>query len=204
METDLIHQLRAGDRLTRDEFERRYEASDVPLAELINGIVYMPSPATTRHADPHTLMIMWARHYAAYTDNVEVLAEATVRLDQDTEIQPDVLVRRTEHGASYVDEDDYVSGPPELIVEISYSSASYDLHQKKDVCRRHGVREYLVWTVEDNVFSWFVLDEGRYRKVSSETTESATFPGLTLDRAALLRKDDRQVLSTLQEGLASG
>jgi len=201
MATNVISPLRAGDCLTRDEFERRYEASDVSLAELIDGIVYMPSPATHRHADPHTLMILWVRHYAAYTDHVEALAKATVRLDYDNEIQPDVLVRRTEQGTSHIDEDDYVSGPPELIAEIAYSSASYDLHQKKDVCRRHGVREYLVWTVEDNVFSWFVLEEGRYGEISSDVTESVTFPGLVLDRAALLRGDDRQVLATLQEGL---
>jgi hypothetical protein len=46
------------------------------------------------------------------------------------------------------------------------------------------VREYLVWTVEDDAFSWFVLEEGRYGEVSADVMESVTFPGLVLDRAS--------------------
>ena len=38
--------LEPGDRLSRDEFERRYERMPhVKKAELIEGIVYRPSPA---------------------------------------------------------------------------------------------------------------------------------------------------------------
>ena len=37
--------LEHGDHLTREEFERRYEAMPhVRKAELIEGVVYMPSP----------------------------------------------------------------------------------------------------------------------------------------------------------------
>jgi hypothetical protein len=40
-----IPPLENGDRLTRREFERRYNAMpDVKKAELIEGVVYMPSP----------------------------------------------------------------------------------------------------------------------------------------------------------------
>ena len=40
-------------------------------------------------------------------------------------------------------------GAPDLIVEIAASSASYDLHGKKDVDERHGVQEYIVWRTLD-------------------------------------------------------
>jgi len=40
-----IEPLRAGQRLTVKEFLRRWEAMpEVKFAELINGVVYMPSP----------------------------------------------------------------------------------------------------------------------------------------------------------------
>jgi hypothetical protein len=40
-----IPRLENGDRLTRDEFERRYAAMPhVKQAELLEGIVHMPSP----------------------------------------------------------------------------------------------------------------------------------------------------------------
>lgn len=50
-----IPPLQAGDRLTRAEFERRYRAMPhVRKAELIEGVVYMPSPVSNEgHASPH-------------------------------------------------------------------------------------------------------------------------------------------------------
>jgi hypothetical protein len=39
--------LRNGDHLTRDEFERRYDAMpDLKKAELIDGVVFVPSPVS--------------------------------------------------------------------------------------------------------------------------------------------------------------
>src|SRR5947208_960339 len=48
--------LEPGDRLSREEFERRYERMpDVQKAELIEGIVYLPSPAHARkHSGPQS------------------------------------------------------------------------------------------------------------------------------------------------------
>jgi hypothetical protein len=41
--------LEAGDRLSRDEFERRYERMPhLKKAELIEGIVYLPSPVRVK------------------------------------------------------------------------------------------------------------------------------------------------------------
>ena len=47
--------LENGDRLTRDEFERRYEAMPhLKKAELIEGVVYVPSPVRYhRHTVAH-------------------------------------------------------------------------------------------------------------------------------------------------------
>lgn len=47
--TQEIPLLENGDRLTRPEFERRYAAMpQVKKAELIEGIVYLPSPVRVR------------------------------------------------------------------------------------------------------------------------------------------------------------
>jgi hypothetical protein len=50
-----VYPLVNGDRLTRAAFERRYEAmSEVKKAELIEGEVYMASPARAEHhGTPH-------------------------------------------------------------------------------------------------------------------------------------------------------
>jgi hypothetical protein len=89
-----IPPLEPGDRLTRDEFERRYAAMPVlKKAELIEGVVYMPSPVRVRrHGGPHAKIITWLGHYEAKTPGAEVADNATARLDLDNEPQPDAML----------------------------------------------------------------------------------------------------------------
>ena len=75
------------------------------------------------------------------------LADNTsLRLDFDNEVQPDAMLFRLETmgGQCRIANDDFLEGPPELIVEVAASSASYDMHSKRHVYRRNGVQEYLV------------------------------------------------------------
>ena len=84
-----------GDRLTRAEFERLYAAHpEIKKAELIEGIVYMPSPARYReHGNPHFNAIVWLGMYSAATPGVEGSDNTTLRLDFENEPQPDALLR---------------------------------------------------------------------------------------------------------------
>ncbi|MDR5639075.1 Uma2 family endonuclease, partial [Thermosynechococcus sp. PP42] len=139
--------LESGDRLTRDEFERRYAAMpQLKKAELIEGIVYVASPLRYRsHGQPHLFLITWLGTYCAATPGVEAADAPTIRLDADNEPQPDAILRLSHGGRSRITADDYIEGAPELVVEIAASSAAYDLHDKLRVYRRNGVQEYLVW-----------------------------------------------------------
>lgn len=199
--------LENGDQLTRPEFERRYEAMPyLKKAELIEGVVYMPSPVRYEgHGRQHAALNGWLVVYSASTPGVAVGDNATVRLDLDNEPQPDVLLRFTNGGQSHVSADGFLEGPPELVAEVASSSVAYDLHQKLDVYRRHGVREYVVWRTLDNAIDWFVLRDGRYDILPAsegELYKSETFPGLWLDAAAMLRGDLAEVLRMLREGVA--
>ncbi len=202
--------LANGDRLTRREFERRYEAMPhVKKAELIEGTVYMPSPVHFEaHSQPHSAIVGWLFAYAAATPHVSVGDNATVRLDLDNEPQPDALLRIDENcgGQSTISEDDYIEGPPELVVEVAHSSAAYDLHDKKQAYRRNGVQEYLVWQIEDARVDGFVLSEGAYRARSPDEDgrlSSRVFPGLVLDVPALLDENFSAVLTGVQEQVGS-
>lgn len=208
--TERVPELVAGDRLTRDEFERRYLAMPrLKKAELIEGVVYVPSPVRhAAHSGPHGLLITWLGTYLASTSGVELGVEGTVRLDLDNEPQPDALLRiaPAAGGQSTTSADDYVEGAPELVAEVTASTASYDLHDKKQAYRRNGVREYLVWRTQDEALDWFVLRGGRYDLLAPApdgSLRSEVFPGLWLDPAALLRGDLGGVLARLNEGLAS-
>ena len=196
-----------GDRLPRGEFERRYLARpDVKKAELVEGVVLMPSPVRATHSEKHGDLLGWLRFYSASTPGVSVLDNATVRLDLDNEPQPDALLRIESEtiGRSRIDADDYVAGPPELVAEVAASSAAYDLHDKLRAYRRNGVPEYLVWRVYEREFDWFVLTDGEYRPLAPDAAgvlHSRTFPGLRLARRALLDGDFTAVLAELNRGL---
>ena len=143
--------LENGDRLTRCEFERRYAMRpDLKKAQLIEGIVYMPSPVGLVHAEAHSAIHSVLGVYAASTDGVRVAGNATVRLDLENEPQPDVLlcIDATAGGRARVS-DGYLESAPELIAEVSASSASIDLHDKLRAYRRNGVQEYVVWRTRD-------------------------------------------------------
>ncbi|MEN9224604.1 MAG: Uma2 family endonuclease [Thermostichus sp. HHBFW_bins_43] len=201
-----IQPLQNGDHLTREEFERRYQAMpDVKKAELVEGVVYMPSPVRlNRHAYPHGLVVAWLGAYAAGRVGVQFGVEPTVRLDLENEPQPDAILR-IEGGSSRISEDDYIEGPPELIVEIAASSVSMDLHSKLKVYRRNGVQEYLVWRVEETLLTWFSLQLGEYLPLEPDSDgilKSRIFPGLWLNSSALLQGHLGEVLATVQWGLS--
>ncbi len=203
-----IPPLENGDKLTRAEFERRYEAMPhVKKAELIEGIVYMPSALRIkRHGEPHVLIMTWLGNYSAVTPGVGPADNATVRLDNDNEPQPDALLRIELGGQSRISEDDYIEGATELIVEVAASSASIDMHQKLNVYRRNGVQEYLVWRVLESELDWFCLQGVEYISLLLNTAGvicSQVFPGLWLDKSALLARNLVVVLEVLQQGLAS-
>ncbi|MGD1866294.1 MAG: Uma2 family endonuclease [Phormidesmis sp.] len=200
--------LENGDHLTRIEFERRYATMPAHIkAELIEGVVYLPAAVRIRkHAQPHHDLITWTGVYRALTPGVMGCDNATVRLDADNEPQPDILLRIEKGGQSRISEDDYLEGAPELAVEIAASSASYDLHDKKNAYRRNGVQEYVVWEANNQRINWFSLQAGEY--VSLEPDEkgilrSQVFPGLWLDVQAFVTGDMNQVLETLRVGINS-
>ena len=203
-----IPPLENGDKLTRHEFERRYHAMpNLKKAELIEGVVYMASPLRIKsHGEPHAYIMTWLGVYKAATPGIGFADNATVLIDTDSEPQPDALLRIVTGGQSRINKDDYVEGAPELIVEIAASSASYDLHEKLKVYRRNQVQEYLIWRVYDYQFDWFRLQKGEYIQLQPNADNiicSQVFPGLWLDKTALLAGDLGKVLAVLQQGLAS-
>jgi Uma2 family endonuclease len=202
--------LEPGDRLTRAEFERRWEAMpELKRAELIEGVVYMAAAVRNRkHGKPNRWISALLGKYEASTPGTSGADNVSVRLDLDNMPQPDcVLIIEPPHSQSVtISDDDYLEGAPELIVEIASSSASYDLGAKLNAYRRNGVPEYIVWRVLDGEFDWFVLHEGAYlRNLCHDDgiVRSTAFPGLWLDTRALLSGKLATAFETLDCGLAT-
>ncbi len=129
-----------------------------------------------------------------------------MRLDLENEPQPDglLLIDTACGGQARIAKDDYIEGASELVVEIASSNVSLDLHLKRDLYRRFGVREYLVWRVLDQRLDWFVNHEGLFEQLPQDTDgllKSQTFRGLWLDHSALVAGDLARVLEQVRQGL---
>ena len=192
--------LANGDVMSREEFHRRYsQCEGLERAELIEGVVYMPSPVSIRrHSRQQKLFIRWLDAYQElHEEEVEAAGEGTVLLDSRNEPVPDAMLFRVNSGKLG---DDYLDGAPELVVEIAHSSVSRDLDQKKRAYERNAVREYIVWRVDDGAIDWFQLRDGVYVTRTPEADgiiESEEFPGLRLDVPAMLAMDRAKVLAAL-------
>jgi Uma2 family endonuclease len=200
--------LEAGDRLDQPTFHARYEAMPEDFqAELIGGIVHIPSPIRRPHGRTCPRLLRWLGEYEDATPGTEAHHRASTILGPQSEVQPDAALLILPPGLGQTrDVDDYIVGPPELIAEVASSTESIDLHGKRTDYERAGVREYLVVALRQARVFWFMACEGKFEERSAGSDgilRSEVFPGLWLDPAALLRGDNGRVLRVLQEGLVT-
>jgi hypothetical protein len=207
---DPIPLMEAGDHLTRGEFEALYALMPAgKKAELLEGVVYMPSPVTDQfHGNPHFRIIQWLGWYQFATAGTAGGDNSTLRLDMINEPQPDLLLRilPTHGGGCGWDAEGYLRGSPEFIAEVSGRKVNYDSGVKREVYLRHGVKEYAVWRVLEKAVDWYVLRDGRYEPLVADehgVYRSGVFPGLWLDVPALIQDDLTRLARVAQEGIAS-
>jgi hypothetical protein len=127
---------------------------------------------------------------------------ATIRLDADNDPQPDLCLLRVE-GQTRFDDEGYIIGPPEMVVEMAGSSASYDFGEKRDVYEAAGVGEYLVFEPIEGRIQWWRSEGGRFVDIllAAGVYKSVLFPGLWLDADALRSANALQLIETLRSGM---
>jgi Uma2 family endonuclease len=209
--THLVHVdpllFEPGDRLSLNEFLELWEKMpNLQFAELIDGVVHVPSPVSLDHARRHSQLDTLLGMYAMRTGACETTLTATWIMLENAP-QPDVALQLLpEFGGKTSVRDKLAAGAPELIVEISYSSRSYDLGPKLALYQRAGVAEYVVALLKEQRIEWRVLEGGRYRMLDADPPgilKSIRFPGLWLNEPAFWRSDSRSMIATLEDGLRS-
>jgi Uma2 family endonuclease len=203
-----IPSLRNGQRLTRTEFMRRWEAMpELKHAERIEGKVSIMTPpiSLTEHGNPHFLMIGILAEYSMATPGIIGFSDSTVHIDGDNDFQPDIgLAILPEFGGQTRRVGKYLAGAPELVVEIAASSVVRDLGRKSTVYRRAGVLEFLIWRTPKGSIDCFLNREGQFEPAerTDGVFKSICFPGLWIDLAALIAGDLAKVRATTAAGLA--
>jgi Uma2 family endonuclease len=174
------------------ENKRKYTDNDYALLEegapfqLINyDLIMSPSPIFA-HQLILTNFIYAFKEFIKQENNkgVVVVSPMDVRLDEGNVFQPDLIFISEGRIAEIVK--DRIEGAPDLVLEIlSPSTAHYDLHQKKSIYEKYGVKEYIVidpiaqcanlYTLRDNVYYLHKKAE-RPEKLSS-----LLLPGFVID-----------------------
>jgi Uma2 family endonuclease len=203
-----IASLIEGQRLDQAQFHDRYELMPPGTrAELINGVVSMPSPVGPEHGRAHVPALVWLSYYHENTAGVDVLDNTSTVMGAQSEPQPDALLRiLPEYGGRTQTDRRFVRGVPELVVEVAHTSRYTDLGPKLEDYERAGVREYLVRALEPDDVQWFVLRDGRFALLASGQDgiyRSEVFPGLWLDPDALIAGDTRRLRAVVDLGIAT-
>ena len=199
--------LREGDRMSRDEFLRRWELlPDLKHAQLLDGIVYMASPVSTKHGSFHSDFGTWLGTYRSRTPGCESVMDGTALIERDAP-QPDIALRiLPAFGGQSRDEGIYLAGAPELIVEVAASSQARDLGPKSRLYLRAGVREYVTAMVDESRVIWREFHEAAWRELTADSSgilRSRVYPGLWLDEPAMWSRDLAKVLDVLHQGMAT-
>jgi Uma2 family endonuclease len=197
-----------GDHLDQPTFHERYEAMPPGVrAELIGGIVFMPSPLKAPHGRTHIRVSQWLASYVDATPGTNAFDNTTAILGPRSEPQPDNLLIIEAPGRGQMQEvNEYLTGAPEWVGEVASSSEALDLHRKRDDYERAGVKEYVVVALRQQSVFWFVRRNGAFVDLPPGPDgifRSEVFPGIWLDPAALLRGDGRRLIEVLNQGLAT-
>ena len=177
-------------RLTVDEYHRMGQAgvfAPDARVELIEGEVIDMAPIGTRHAS--AVKRLNALLSTAAQGRAIVAVQDPLRLSDANEPEPDLMLLRPRA-------DFYAQahpGPADvlLLIEVSDSTAAYDLGIKVDLYAKHRVAEVWIVDLDNNVVRFFRDGDGQgYTDITASETPRATpvaaLPGVTIDLAGLL------------------
>lgn len=170
-------------RFDANEYQRMGQAgilTEDDRVELINGEIITMTPIGPRH---NAAVSRATRALVeAVGDHAIVLVQGSVRLDQSSEPQPDVVLLRAEP-------DFYatrLAGPDEilLIIEMAESSADYDSEVKSSLYAAAGVREYWLANLTTRIVTCFSAPaKGAYQRQQEHREGESIAPAALPDCA---------------------
>lgn len=140
------------------------------LAELIDNIIYRSPSLISKHQIVlNKINVQLYNHLEEFKTGTVYISPLDVYLDEKSNaVQPDISVV-LKNGRATVDDNGYIHGAPDLIVEVlSTGNSHYDLTKKKELYERFGVKEYWVVDPMTNQARGFQLQNGKYNSISEQ------------------------------------
>lgn len=170
------------------EYSKQYTYADYMkfeydhMVELIKGKIFKMSPAPKLYHQQISMSLSAAIFQHFVSKNCQVLSAPTdvilpIRNQKKnkatTVVQPDILI--------VCDPSKLVSegclGAPDFIVEIlSDSTAKKDMNDKYQVYEESGVREYWIVMPKEQLVEVFHLENGKYNRVKTYTSDEMISP----------------------------
>jgi len=160
-------------RFRVEEFERAFQG--VPHVELLRGEVYQMSPIGPKHF--YAVMRMDHRLREAFGAKAVVAAQSPLRLSEDSEPEPDLMVLRPP-----LDRYQEKLPTPEdvlLLVEVADTSLEFDREAKLPLYAEAGIPEVWLVNLKENLLEVYRDPRGgRYREIRLLSPEEEVSPTL--------------------------
>ncbi|HZQ08770.1 MAG TPA: Uma2 family endonuclease [Anaerolineae bacterium] len=201
MRATTYSRVEVAERMTAEEFWR--DASETHKAELIDGVMIMPSPASRIHENLFGFLYSLLRVFVEEHSLGVVLGSRTaVELAIDQVYEPDILFIRQERSA--INQEKGVFGAPDFVIEIlSMSTAQHDRGTKLKAYERAGVREY--WIIDPYGpagTEFYQLQQGSFLPIlpdAENRLHSSAVEGFVLDVRWLWNTDAITVKQALDQ-----
>lgn len=156
-----INTIKAIPKTALDIFRQLPEGT---LCEVINNALYMSPPYTLSHQ--RLLRVIGCKvleHLESSKTGEAFIGPVDVYFnDLLSAVQPDLLYISNEN-SGILNEDGYVYGAPDLIVEILSSDKKRDTVMKKSLYERAGVKEYHIVSYTSRKIQTFTLHNDTYK-----------------------------------------
>lgn len=138
-------------------------ADEKRKAHLLDGVIVMESPASTRHEELQNFLAILVGGFVAEKDLGTVYgAHTAYKLDEHNVVEPD-LSFVSKRRRSLV-QTNYVDGAPDLAVEIiSRGTRRLDNEQKRPAYERAGTHELWIVDYLREQSDFLVLDKGQFK-----------------------------------------
>jgi Uma2 family endonuclease len=160
-------------RFRVEEFERAFQG--VPHVELLRGEVYQMSPIGPKHV--HKVAQLDARLQETLRGKAVVLVQSPLRLSEDSEPEPDLLVLRPPLEGYQ----DRLPTPEDvlLLVEVADTSLEFNREAKLPLYAEAGIPEVWLVNLKENLLEVYRDPRGgRYREIRLLSPEEEVSPTL--------------------------
>jgi Uma2 family endonuclease len=178
-------------KMTWDEYrDTEFDDHDLFIYELLNGNLVRRTAPSVKHQNVVTnLMVsmgIWNREKKL---GKIFTAPIDVYFDGKNGVQPDLVFIKTER-LFIIENEDYVNGAPDLVVEvISPGSIRRDRVDKKDLYERYAVKEFWLIDPQNKTVEIYTMENNAYRLHEFQEQEgkvtSLVLEGFEIDVAAI-------------------